>query len=96
VQPERGKWQASTMSSWSSAGDWLTAAGSSLLVLGTWTQAWASLTEYRDLFKDLPQAARAALEASMASRITILRSPRVAIVTPSHPRGHHHRDPAPA
>jgi len=53
------------MSSWSTAGDWLTVAGSSLLVFGTWAQAWASLTEYRDLFKDLPQAARAALEVSI-------------------------------
>jgi DNA phosphorothioation-dependent restriction protein DptG len=71
------------MSSWSTAGDWLTVAGSSLLVFGTWAQAWASLTEYRDLFKDMPQAARAALEVSKASRITILRSRRVAVVTPA-------------
>jgi len=71
------------MSTWSTAGDWLTVAGSSLLVFGTWTQARASLTEYRDLFKDLPQAARAALEASMASRITILKSPTVTVVTPA-------------
>jgi len=70
------------MSSWSTVGDWLTVAGSSLLVFGTWTQAWASLTEYRDLFKDLPQAARAALEVSMASRIPVLKSRRVAIVLP--------------
>jgi hypothetical protein len=71
------------MSSWSTAADWLVVAGSSLLVVGTWAQAWASLTEYRDLFKDMPQAARGALEVSKASRITILRSRRVALVTPA-------------
>ena len=71
------------MSSWSTAGDWLAVVGSSLLVFGTWAQARASLTEYRDLFKDLPQATRAALEASEASRITILKSRWVAVVTPA-------------
>jgi len=71
------------MSSWSTAADWLTVAGSSLLVVGTWAQARASLAEYRDLFKDMPAAARAALEASKASRITILRSRAVAVVTPA-------------
>ena len=71
------------MSSWSTAGDWLTVAGSSLLVFGTWSQAWASLAEYRDLFKDLPQATRAALEASKASRLTILKAPGLAVVTPA-------------
>ena len=71
------------MSSWSTAADWLTVAGSSLLVVGTWAQARASLAEYRDLFKDMPAAARAALEASKASRITILRSRAFAVVTPA-------------
>lgn len=71
------------MSSWSAAAQWLTVAGSSLLVLGTWTQARASLVEYRDLFADLPQAARTALEASKGSRLTILRVPGVSVVTPA-------------
>jgi hypothetical protein len=79
------------MSSWNTAADWLTVAGSSLLVFGTWTQAWASLTEYRDLFKDLPQAARAALEVSITRQIL---KPRRLYILP--PGGRHHRDSAPA
>jgi hypothetical protein len=70
------------MSSWSTAADWLTVAGSSLLVVGTWAQARASLAEYRDLFKDMPAAARAALEASKASRLTVFKARGLAVVTP--------------
>jgi hypothetical protein len=69
------------MSSWSAAAQWLTVAGSSLLAFGTWTQARASLIEYRDLFADLPQAARAALEAGKMS--PILGTRRVAVITPA-------------
>ena len=71
------------MSSWSAGAQWLTVAGSSLLAFGTWTQARASLIEYRDLFADLPQAARAALETSKMSRLTIFRTRRVAVITPA-------------
>ena len=71
------------MSSWSAGAQWLTVAGSSLLVFGTGAQARASLIEYRDLFADLPQAARAALEASKMSRLTIFRTRRAAVVTPA-------------
>ena len=70
------------MSSWSAGAQWLTVAGSSLLAFGTWTQARASLIEYRDLFADLPQAARAALETTKISRLTIFRT-RVAVITPA-------------
>jgi hypothetical protein len=69
------------MSSWSAGAQWLTVAGSSLLAFGTWTQARASLIEYRDLFADLPQAARAALEAGKMS--PILGTRRVAVITPA-------------
>ena len=71
------------MSSWSAGAQWLTVAGSSLLTFGTWTQARASLIEYRDLFADLPQAARAALEVSKVSRLTILKARWIAVVTPA-------------
>jgi hypothetical protein len=71
------------MSSWSAGAQWLTVAGSSLLTFGTWTQARASLIEYRDLFADLPQAARAALEVSKVSRLTILKARGIAVVTPA-------------
>jgi hypothetical protein len=70
------------MSSWGAAAQWLTVAGSSLLALGTWSQARASIIEYRDLFADLPQAARAALDVSKASRLTILRAPGISLITP--------------
>ncbi|MGD0244395.1 MAG: hypothetical protein ABSB59_29295 [Streptosporangiaceae bacterium] len=71
------------MSSWNAAAQWLTAAGSALLVWGTWAQARASLIEYRDLFADMPQAARAALEASKASRLTLFRTRGLTVVTPA-------------
>jgi hypothetical protein len=71
------------MSSWSAAAQWLTVAGSSLLTLGTWTQARASLIEYRDLFADLPQATRAALEASKMSRLTIFKARGLTVFTPA-------------
>jgi|SRR5581483_2367354 len=71
------------MSSWGAAAQWLTVAGSSLLAFGTGAQARASLIEYRDLFADLPQAARAALEASTSSRLTIVKARGVAVVTPA-------------
>ena len=71
------------MSSWNAAAQWLTVAGSSFLVLGTWTQARASLIEYRDLFADLPQATRTALETSKGSRLTVFRAPGVSVVTPA-------------
>jgi hypothetical protein len=70
------------MSSWGAAAQWLTVAGSSLLALGTWSQARASIIEYRDLFADLPQAARAALDVSKASRLTILRARGISLITP--------------
>ena len=71
------------MSSWSAGAQWLTVAGSSLLTLGTWAQARASLIEYRDLFADLPQAARTALESSNMSRLTISRTRGVFVVNPA-------------
>jgi hypothetical protein len=71
------------MSSWSAAAQWLTVAGSSLLTFGTWSQARASVIEYRDLFADLPQAARAALDASNVSRLTIRRARGIAVITPA-------------
>lgn len=70
------------MSSWGAAAQWLTVAGSSLLAFGTWSQARASIIEYRDLFADLPQAARAALDVSKASRLTILRARGISLITP--------------
>jgi hypothetical protein len=76
-------WEASVMSSWSAGAQWLTVAGSSLLTLGTWAQARASLIEYRDLFADLPQAARTALESSNMSRLTISRTRGVFVVNPA-------------
>ncbi|MGH3255021.1 MAG: hypothetical protein ACRDOU_06345 [Streptosporangiaceae bacterium] len=71
------------MSSWSAGAQWLTVAGSSLLAFGTWAQARASLIEYRDLFGDLPAAARAALEAGQLSRLTISRTRGVFVITPA-------------
>ena len=71
------------MSSWNAAAQWLTVAGSALLVLGTYAQARASLIEYRDLFADMPQAARAALEASKMSRLTVFKARGLAVVTPA-------------
>ena len=71
------------MSSWGAGAQWLTVAGSSLLAFGTWSQARASLIEYRDLFADLPHAARAALEAIVMSRLTISRSRKVAVISPA-------------
>jgi hypothetical protein len=72
-------WEASVMSSWGAGAQWLTVAGSSLLAYGTWTQARASLIEYRDLFADLPQAARTALEAIM---LTNSRTRRIVMIAP--------------
>ena len=64
------------MSSWGAAAQWLTVAGSSLLAFGTWSQARASIIEYRDLFADLPQAARAALDVSKAGPADDPEGPR--------------------
>ena len=48
--------------SWALAATWLTAAGSLLLTFGTGAQAWANLTEYRDLFDNASTEARQALQ----------------------------------
>ena len=71
------------MSSWSAGAQWLTVAGSSLLAFGTWSQARASLIEYRDLFADLSQAGRAALQAIVTSRRTVSRTRRVHMISPA-------------
>jgi hypothetical protein len=48
--------------SWAQAASWLTVAGSLLLTFGTGAQAWANLTEYRDLFKNASTEVRQALQ----------------------------------
>ena len=49
--------------SWALAATWLTVAGSLLLTFGTGAQAWANLTEYRDLFDSASTEARQALRS---------------------------------
>jgi hypothetical protein len=83
MRPHRARGRLGAMSSWNAAAQWLTVAGSALLVLGTYAQARASLIEYRDLFADMPQAGRAALEASKMSRLTVFKARGLAVVTPA-------------
>jgi hypothetical protein len=46
---------------WSLAAAWMIVAGSVLLTIGTGAQAWANLSEYRDLISRLPEEASLAL-----------------------------------
>ena len=43
---------------WALVAGWATVAGLLLLTIGTSAQAWASLSEYRNLFQTAPESAR--------------------------------------
>src|SRR5262249_45177983 len=51
--------------SWVLAEAWAVVAGSLFLTLGTGAQAWANITEYRDLRQAVPPAAKQALIAAL-------------------------------
>ena len=47
--------------SWGLAAGWITVAGLLLLTVGTAAQAWANLSEYRDLFRTATRSVQKAL-----------------------------------
>jgi hypothetical protein len=74
---------------WALAAGWVTVAGLVLLAVGTGAQAWANLSEYRDLFRTATESARKALwtDGAIAEGAVGVGISKLHAVISAHPGG---------